>query len=124
DHLLLRLGEVGSLAVHQRVVVDEERPRLGGTSAEHQEDRGYEPGLLLLGEDALTQVLGQVGELRDGIAIGHEGLRGVGGARRRGRGASQGRTSRPAQSAGATRYCWPSRRSRTEIPRARSSSRA
>ena len=59
DQLPLGLAQAVG-AVHQRVVLVEERAELGGPVAERPEDVGDEAGLLGDHADALLQVLGQL----------------------------------------------------------------
>jgi len=61
DHLALGLGEPAFL-LHQRVVVGEEGAELVGAVGQRQEDVRHEAGLLLHGEDAGADVVGQVVE--------------------------------------------------------------
>lgn len=60
DQLPVALGERGCLLVHQRVVVGEERPPLGGPPGQGEEDVGDEAGLLRDFLDPGPQVLGYV----------------------------------------------------------------
>jgi len=58
----LGLGQ-SLVGVHQRVVIVEERPQLGGAASQRPEDVGHEAGLLDDRSQPLAQVLGQVVEL-------------------------------------------------------------
>jgi hypothetical protein len=60
DQLPVALGERGCLLVHQRIVVGEERPPLGGPPGQGEEDVGDEAGLLRDFLDTGPQVLGHV----------------------------------------------------------------
>ena len=59
DELPLGLGQA-ALALHERVVVVEERPQLRGATGEGAEHVRHEPGLLGDRLDPLAQVVGQV----------------------------------------------------------------
>ena len=67
DHLALGLGEP-ALLLHQRIVVGEERAEFVRPVRQRQEHVGHEARLLLHLEDPRADVLGQVLELRNGIA--------------------------------------------------------
>ncbi|MNT70577.1 hypothetical protein D3C72_2089820 [compost metagenome] len=70
DHLAVALGERAFFLQHQRVVVREEGPPLGGAARKAEEHVGHEAGLFLHGKDRGADVVGQVFQFGEGVARG------------------------------------------------------
>src|SRR5690554_1652455 len=60
NHLFFGLGQGIRLALHQRIVVSEKSTKLVGSMCQHQKYVGHKAGLLLYGENSVTDILRQV----------------------------------------------------------------
>src|SRR5690554_5419663 len=60
NHLFFSFGQGIRLALHQRIVISEKSTKLIGSVCQHQKYVGHKAGLLLNGENSVTDILRQV----------------------------------------------------------------